>query len=97
MSPTFRRPSMSDVAERVGVSYQTVSRVLNDPDRVRADTRERVLKAIEDLGYTRNMSARSLRTTRSSIIGIISDGSPLFGPAATTAAIERAARGVGLS
>lgn len=97
MAPTARRPSMADVAGRAGVSYQTVSRVLNEPQIVRPDTRARVLEAITELGYTRNRAARALKTTRSSLIGILNDGSSLFGPTETTTAIEAAARRAGYS
>ena len=90
-----RRPSMADVAARVGVSYQTVSRVLNEPELVRPDTRDRVREAIAELGYTRNRAARALKTTRSSLIGVLTDGSSLFGPSETTTAIETAAREAG--
>lgn len=97
MSPTSRRPSMGDVATRAGVSYQTVSRVLNEPDIVRPDTRARVLAAISELGYTRNRAARALKTSRSSLIGVLTDDLSLFGPAETTTAIETAAREAGYS
>lgn len=97
MSAAPRRPSMADVAARSGVSYQTVSRVLNEPDIVRPETRSRVLEAITELGYTRNRAARALKTTRSSLIGVLTDGSSLFGPAETTTAIETAAREAGYS
>ncbi|SLM96776.1 Transcriptional regulator, LacI family [Brachybacterium faecium] len=97
MSPTPRRPSMGDVASRAGVSYQTVSRVLNAPDIVRPDTRERVLEAIAELGYTRNRAARALKTARSSLLGVLTDDLSLFGPAETTTAIEAAAREAGYS
>jgi len=92
-----RRPSMGDVAARAGVSYQTVSRVLNEPHIVRPETRTRVLAAIAELGYTRNRAARALKTSRSSLIGVLTDGSSLFGPAETTAAVESAAREAGYS
>ncbi|WP_193103613.1 LacI family DNA-binding transcriptional regulator [Brachybacterium sp. FME24] len=97
MATTPRRPSMADVASRAGVSYQTVSRVLNEPDVVRPATRSRVLEAISALGYTPNRAARALKTTRSSLIGMLTDGSALFGPAETTTAIETAARDAGYS
>ena len=45
------RPSMFDVARLAGVSHQTVSRVINSSPDVAATTREKVLKAIEELGY----------------------------------------------
>ena len=91
MATSPRRPSMGDVAARAGVSYQTVSRVLNEPHIVRPETRMRVLAAITELGYTRNRAARALKTSRSSLIGVLTDGSSLFGPAETTAAVEAAA------
>lgn len=97
MSPATRRPSMADVAGRAGVSYQTVSRVLNQPGIVRPETRERVLAAIAETGYTPNRAARALKTTRSSQIGLLTDGSSLFGPSETVTAIETAAREAGYS
>ena len=45
---------MADVAKVAGVSHQTVSRVLNDFPKIRPSTRDRVLAAIEELGYRRN-------------------------------------------
>ncbi|KJL26146.1 HTH-type transcriptional regulator MalR [Microbacterium oxydans] len=65
-----KAPTVEDVAERAGVSRQTVSNVLNTPDIVRPATRERVLTAIHDLGYRRHAAARRLRLRRSSTIGI---------------------------
>ncbi|MFC7457569.1 LacI family DNA-binding transcriptional regulator [Brachybacterium sp. GCM10030267] len=97
MTTPARRPSMADVAARAGVSYQTVSRVLNEPEIVRPETRSRVEEGIAALGYTRNRAARALKTTRSSLIGVLTDGSSLFGPAETTTAIETAAREAGYS
>ncbi|WP_123302844.1 LacI family DNA-binding transcriptional regulator [Bogoriella caseilytica] len=86
---------MSDVAARAGVSHQTVSRVLNNPELVRPETRARVEKAIAALGYRRNMSARALRTRRTGLIGVVSPGDALFGPTRVTIAIEEAAREAG--
>lgn len=62
---------MADVAKRAGVSVTTVSHVLNDTRRVNDGTRERVLQAIEDLGYQPNMLARSLKTQRTFTIGLL--------------------------
>lgn len=86
---------MADVAARAGVSHQTVSRVLNEPELVRPATRERVLQAIEDLGYRRNLSARALATKRTRIVGVLNSGVSYFGPGHTTRAIEAAARAAG--
>jgi len=90
-----RRPGMTDVARLAGVSHQTVSRVLNDHTSVRPATRERVLAAIEQLGYRRNLSARALVTRRSGLIGIVASGSSRSGPAGTLGALEQAARAAG--
>lgn len=95
MSTPPRRPSMADVAALAGVSYQTVSRVLNEPERVRESTQQRVRAAIAELGFRPNRAARELKTTRSSLIGVMTDGSGLFGPSETTTAIEAAARRAG--
>jgi LacI family transcriptional regulator len=54
-------PSMKDVALRAGVSLGTVSNVLNRPELVSERTRQRVLAAIEAMGFVRNESARQLR------------------------------------
>lgn len=66
MSATIR-----DVAERAGVSIKTVSRVINDEPFVRESTRQRVLDAIEDLGFAVNLSARRLAKGQSFAIGLI--------------------------
>ncbi len=86
---------MTDVAARAGVSHQTVSRVLNEPELVRPATRERVLEAIEALGYRRNLSARALATRRTRLVGVLNSGVSYFGPGHTTRAIETAARAAG--
>src|SRR5690349_16917532 len=65
-----KAPTVEDVALAAGVSRQTVSNVLNSPDIVREETRERVRQAIADLGYHPHAAARRLRTQRSSTIGI---------------------------
>ncbi|UFU08448.1 LacI family DNA-binding transcriptional regulator [Ruania halotolerans] len=86
---------MNDVAKMVGVSHQTVSRVLNDHPNVRPETREKVLEAIEALGYRRNSAARALVTRRSATVGIVTSGSMQFGPATTLAVLEQSARAAG--
>jgi LacI family transcriptional regulator len=58
------------VARHVGVSAQSVSNALHNPDRVSATTRERILAAVAELGYRPNRSARALRSRRSWLIGV---------------------------
>lgn len=65
------RVSMADVAERAGVSAQTVSRVANGSPRVDPATRVRVEKAMADLGYRMHRAARALRTGQTSTIGLV--------------------------
>ena len=96
MSARPRPPAITDVATAAGVSYQTVSRVINDHPNVATETRERVLDAMQRLGYRRNIAARSLKTRRSGVFGVVSSGSHLFGPTRTLLAIEQAARSKGL-
>ncbi|WP_210242013.1 LacI family DNA-binding transcriptional regulator, partial [Mesorhizobium sp. B2-7-1] len=62
---------MRDVAVRAGVSTMTVSRVLNEPGKVSEDMRERVLKAVREIGYLPNHLAGSLSSNRSTTIGLI--------------------------
>lgn len=63
-------PTLHDVARVAGVSFKTVSNVVNDHPHVAPATRERVLKAIDELGYRPNRSARSLRSGRTGAIGL---------------------------
>ncbi|WP_285137547.1 LacI family DNA-binding transcriptional regulator [Microbacterium sp. lyk4-40-TSB-66] len=65
------RVSMAHVAERAGVSAQTVSRVANGSPRVDPATRARVEKAMADLGYRMHRAARALRTGQTSTIGLV--------------------------
>jgi len=64
-------PSIKDVARHAGVSSATVSRVLANKPHVREEVRQRVLAAVDELGYQPSRVARSLRAQRSSIIGLI--------------------------
>lgn len=63
--------SIKDVAREAGVSIATVSRVLNGIDVVNDETKKKVLDTIEKLDYRPNILARSLKTQKSSTIGII--------------------------
>jgi DNA-binding LacI/PurR family transcriptional regulator len=90
-----RAAVMADVARVAGVSHQTVSRVLNDAERVRPETRERVLSAMRELDYRPNPVARALVTGRSRTLGVVSFDTTLYGPASTLFGIERAAHAAG--
>lgn len=88
---------MTDVAARCGVSYQTVSRVINNMPEVAEDTRARVLKAVQELGYRPNMTARHLVSRRSTVLGHVSFATGLYGPSQTMLNVEEAAKDAGYS
>ena len=68
--PRNSAPTLTTVAEVAGVSRQTVSNALNNPDLLRAETLEQVRAAIDLLGYSPNRAARNLRTRSSHLIGL---------------------------
>lgn len=63
--------TIKDVAKKAGVSISTVSRVINNSKPVSLEARQKVLKAIDELGYKPNEVARSLVTRKSRLIGVI--------------------------
>ena len=63
------QPTIKDVARMAGVSFKTVSRVLNDEQSVRRATQKRVRDAITVLGYERNEAAAELRRGRPGLAG----------------------------
>ena len=67
---TQKKPTLVSLAESIGVSRQTVSNVLNAPQRVKPATRERVLQAVRESGYRPSAAARQLRTRRSMDLGL---------------------------
>jgi DNA-binding LacI/PurR family transcriptional regulator len=74
MKRTFTKKFMAtirDVAIKANVSVATVSRALNKPNSLKPSTLEKVQKAMKVLEYTPNIIARSLKTKRSSMVGII--------------------------
>ncbi len=68
----MRTPTIKDVADRAGVGIGTVSRVLNGSPQVRQETRQRVLAAIQELGFKPNTAARQLSGGRTFTIGVVS-------------------------
>ncbi|UFU03123.1 LacI family transcriptional regulator [Ruania suaedae] len=65
------RVTMRDVAERAGVSVKTVSRVVNGEPHIRPETQAQVREAIAALSWRPNASARTLRTGRTGVVGIM--------------------------
>jgi len=93
-----RRPaSILDVAAVAGVSYQTVSRVINGHPSVRPATRELVMAAIEQLGFRPNRAARVLRGAYARSVTVLTPNTSLYGYQAALQGIEEAARAAGFS
>ncbi len=91
------RPTIKKVASAAGVSTQTVSRVINERPDVSPETRSRVQKVIERLGYQPSALARSLIRQRSYSLGIVSAGLKYIGPSRTLSGIASVAEEAGYS
>ena len=63
--------TIQDVAKTAGVSVSTVSRVLNGKTDVASETQDRILSVIDDLGYATNLAARSMRSHKKNLVGLI--------------------------
>ena len=90
-----RAVSMAQVANVAGVSQQTVSRVVNGQPNVSPETRERVLRAMEELGFRPNFAGRSLRSGRYNSVGLCLYNVGQFGNLATIKGILSGAGDVG--
>jgi len=88
---------MIDVAALAGVSAQTVSRVLRGQQNVQDSTRDKVLAAVEQLGYRRNNAARALSSGRSRAFGIVQLQTGYYSRTAIISGVEAAAREAGYS
>src|SRR3954470_13725074 len=69
----MRKPTIRDVAKRSRVSLKTVSRVINNEPSVLERTRAKVLRAVSELNYQPDLSARSLRSAKSYALGLVYD------------------------
>ena len=67
----MKRVTIEDVAELAGVSRQTVSRAINDKGEISQETKDRVMTAVEQLGYRPNRLAQGMVTQRTYTIGLI--------------------------
>lgn len=94
---TDERVSIKDIARAAGVSHPTVSRALNESPLVRRETKDRIQRLAEEMGYTPDAVAQSLQTRRTHIIGLVvtSIGDPFFADLARGA--EGVARQAGFS
>lgn len=87
---------MRDVADLAGVSSQTVSRVLSGKTNVSESTKQKVLQAVESLGYRPNPLAASLASGESSLVGVLRVGHLSYGRAQSYIHFERIQNSNGL-
>lgn len=87
-----KRITLSDIAERTGVSTITVSRAFSDPEKLKPETCSLIHQVANELGYSPNRAASALRTQSSKIIGVVNPNmsNPFFG--LITKAIAKHAR-----
>ena len=90
-----RAATIYDVAVAAGVSHQTVSRFLKGFNGIRPETRDRVTRALDELGYRPNLTARSLKSGRSHRIGTLTHDISLVGPMRIAEGASAAAREAG--
>jgi LacI family transcriptional regulator len=90
-----RRPTITDVAARAGVSKSTVSLVLQGSALVRAETAKTVREAMRDIGYVYNRAAATLRGTSVGLVGLVINDlrNPFFAEFAVSFQMSMAARG----
>ena len=92
-----RSVSIRDVAAAAGISYQTVSRVINGHPSVRESTRELVLATIDELGFRPNRAARALAGGPVQSVTILTPNTTLYGHRSALQGIEEAARAAGFA
>jgi DNA-binding LacI/PurR family transcriptional regulator len=92
-----RPVSIRDVAAAAGVSYQTVSRVINEHPSVKPSTRQLVMATIEGLGFRPNRAARTLAGGPIESITVLTSNTTLYGYASALQGIEEAARPAGFA
>jgi DNA-binding LacI/PurR family transcriptional regulator len=95
--PKKKNLTIHDVAALTGVSYQTVSRVINRMPGVAADTRARIQQVLAEVGFRPNMSARQLAGKRSTTVGLVTFATSFYGPSQIMVHSEQASKELGLS
>lgn len=90
--------TLAQIAKEANVSVSTISRALSDKDYpLKEETRQRIQKLAEEMGYKPNLNARSLQTNRSHLVGVIVDRMQSPFSAATVQGIQDGLRDVGYS
>jgi len=94
-TPQQKPATIYDVAQAAGVSHQTVSRFLKGFEGIRPETREKVERALGELDYRPNLTARSLKSGRSHRIGALTHDLSQVGPSRVAEGASAAAREAG--
>jgi hypothetical protein len=89
--------TLYDVARLAGVSYQTVSRVINQGEHVSARTREKVLAAMAELHYIPNRGAQQLAGKRTKTLGLLTSDLALHAPSQIASAVKSRATQSGVN
>lgn len=95
MNENAKAANIYDVAKVAGVSHQTVSRVINNSENIREETRQKVLDAMQELNYQPNRAARYLATSRSKLIGVLTSDAGIFSAENLRLAIDTETRAEG--
>jgi DNA-binding LacI/PurR family transcriptional regulator len=90
--PLKKKVTIHDIAAMTGVSYQTVSRVINGMPQVSPATRARIETVLSEVGFRPNQSARQLAGKRSTAIGIVTFATSYYGPSQILVNSEQAAK-----
>ncbi|MDT7830509.1 LacI family DNA-binding transcriptional regulator [Pricia sp. S334] len=87
----MKKTTIHEIAKALNINASTVSRALNDSERVKAKTKDMVLTKARELGYTRNMLASNLRRNKSNTIGVVVPRISRYFFSSTIAGIEEMA------
>jgi DNA-binding LacI/PurR family transcriptional regulator len=96
-SPKKKNLTIHDVAALTGVSYQTVSRVINGMPEVAASTRARIQQVLAEVGFRPNLTARQLASKRSTTVGLVTFATNFYGPSQIMVHSEQASKELGLT
>lgn len=91
----MKKTTIHEIAKALQIDSSTVSRALNDSDRVKPRTKERILKKAKELGYVRNVLASNLRHNKSNTIGVVVPRISRYFFSSTIAGIEEVASKAG--
>jgi DNA-binding LacI/PurR family transcriptional regulator len=96
-TPAKKNITIHDIAALTGVSYQTVSRVINGMPEVSPTTRARIQTVLTEVGFRPNLTARQLAGKRSTTVGLVTFATSFYGPSQIMVNSEQASKELGFS